>query len=1050
MTIITSAPWHKASFDRFLHESLPQMLAEHVPLLGYAATATDSYTCQIELILSSAGENVVVAYDSLPQPDEEGIFQIKGKRLVVVPYASHDDLESAEIFCVGEQLEAYLRERLGKAPGELTWDTELVRTLLPLNIWMGNFFDRPLYHPWPSPDADWSIAFLLFGWPQLHRQTGPSPDASWTICVQGLDDTNWLARRSHLRRLFIMNRQHLFRPGHFGRTCPFETPEGPNIGRILPIALGAEIRDGKLLIIDEQPKSTLGLAAAMIPLLEHNAPERLLMGANMLRQWLVPPSPEPALIQSGSEPEAPDFWCGRNLLTAFLSWGEDTYEDGIVISESCAQRLSYPRAVEPGDKLSNRHGVKGIISRILPDNEMPHLADGTPVELVFNFISQHARAYFGQVREAALSRIAHDEGRPMIIPPSHAPAEEEIRSRLVKAGLPEDGMEQLTDGQKGHPLTGRSTVGWVYWGKLVHQAGEKLQVATEGRRGQSLNEYDYYALRDAGAFEVIREAFNTSAFGHTEGESLTQRIARGSLEQAGAPSPQLSGLLKHLETLGIRSELSESGLAFHLGEPGRVALDLAAPVAHPWLRGHTLTRIGLNGGDRTTYQTLTEANIRLWHMLNSGAPASLRQQAQAQLTMRVQEYSSTLLPTLQFATRVQFSGRAVLAPGPNLHLDQVGVSEELAWPLFGPLVTLELTVEEVQARSEQATRVLDEIMARSWVIIHRSPAFTPQTFLAFHPLRIPERVLRLHPLVCRLLQVDFDGDQAAIFLPLTEQAQQEAGERLSVAAHLAHAPELLHDLLPNNEALWGLASLSLAEEGKQKIAACIGTNRVPTGEIVTRALLEEAVQQILQRDGVPTALELLEELTRLGFAAARASGASISPFVGSRFPLPPVPAEDEGKLWNRYQQEVSEWLAAHTDYTQPDLGPQLLAVKSGAWGQVEQLTALLSTQGVVKDILGRPVSIRHGYRDGLPLAELYALAIGARESFAQVQREWIEISQEIRKRDRAQSFHVLARAMRAEQPALVFAHAASIGERDPLTDLDSRLFAGLSARPPVG
>ena len=1024
MTIM-DAPWHKASFERFLHERLPHLLAEHVPLIGYAATATNQYTCQIELTLPSPAGDVVVAYAGLPQPDQEGIFQVSGKRQVVVPYATHDDLENAEIFCVGEQLETHLRQRLGKVPDDLAWDTALARAWLPLNLWIEEFFERPPRYAWPSPEND------------------------WTTSVQSLDDTNWLARHAHLRRLSIMDRQHLFRPGHFGRTCPFETPEGPNIGRILPIALGAEIRDGKLLIIDERPEATLGLEAAMIPLLEHNAPERLLMGANMLRQWIVPPSPEPALIQSGNEPDAPDFWCGHNLLTAFLSWGEDTYEDGIVLSESCARRLSYTHPVEPGDKLSNRHGVKGVVSRILPDDEMPHLADGTPVELIFNFISQHARAYFGQVREAVLSHIAHAGGRPMIIPPFHAPAEREIRSRLAQAGLPENGMKRLMDGRSGNPLAGPSTVGWVYWGKLVHVAHEKLQVATDNSRGQRLNEYDYYALRQAGAVEVIREAFNTSAAGHPEGGPLSQRLIRGSLEQAGAPSPQLSALLKRLDVVGIRGELSESGLAFHLGEPEGVALDLAAPVAHPWLRGQVLTRIGVSGGTPVAYQALTEANVRLGHILSSGAPASLRQQAQAQLAVRVQEYCATLLPAVQFAARVQFSGRAVLAPGPNLHLDQVGVAEELAWPLFGPLVARELAVEEVRQRSEQATRVLDEIMARSWVMIHRSPAFTPQTFLAFHPVRIAGRVLRLHALACRLLQTDFDGDQAAIFLPLTEQAQQEAGERLAIAAHLARTPDLLHDLLPNNEALWGLASLSLTEEGKQKIVDSIGMNIVPAGEIVTRALLEEALQQILQRDGIPAALELLEKLARCGFAEAHASGASISPFIGSRFPLPPAPAEDEGNQWNRYQQEVSERLAAHTDYTQPDLGPQLLAVKSGARGEIEQLTGLLSTQGVVKDILDRPVPIRHGYRDGLPPAELCTLAIGARESFAQVQREWIEMSQEIRKRDRAQSFHVLARAMRAEQPALVFAHAAAIGERDPLTDPDSRLFAGLSARSPI-
>src|SRR5260370_4383829 len=179
----------------------------------------------------------------------------------------------------------------------------------------------------------------------------------------------------------------------------------------------------------------------------------------------------------------------------------------MAVGESGARRFSSTHPAEPGDKLSNRHGVKGVVSRILPDDEIPHLADGTPVELIFNFISQHARAYFGQVREAVLSRIAHAEGRPMLIPPFHAPAEQEIRLRLAQAGLPEDGMEQLLDGRNGNPLAGPSTVGWVYWGKLIHQAREKLQVATENGRGQRLNNYDYSALPDAVASVNILLAF---------------------------------------------------------------------------------------------------------------------------------------------------------------------------------------------------------------------------------------------------------------------------------------------------------------------------------------------------------------------------------------------------------------------------------------------------------------------------------------------------------------------------------------------------------------
>ena len=111
-------------------------------------------------------------------------------------------------------------------------------------------------------------------------------------------------------------------------------------------------------------------------------------------------------MQTGFEPDAPDFWCGHNLLTAFVSWGPGTSEDGILLSESAARRMNDPFPVEPGDKISNRHGSKGVVSYILPDEQMPHLPDGTPVELVYNFPGLRTRMHLGQVREAVMGRIA--------------------------------------------------------------------------------------------------------------------------------------------------------------------------------------------------------------------------------------------------------------------------------------------------------------------------------------------------------------------------------------------------------------------------------------------------------------------------------------------------------------------------------------------------------------------------------------------------------------------------------------------------------------------
>src|SRR5207245_2223867 len=112
----------------------------------------------------------------------------------------------------------------------------------------------------------------------------------------------------HLRRIVIPNRMRVITPGQFGRTCPIETPEGPNIGKFLVLAMGASIEDGRIVIRDGRPEAGLGMAASCVPLLEHNDTCRLLMGTNMMRQWLTPPEPEPALVQTGLEPELPGFW----------------------------------------------------------------------------------------------------------------------------------------------------------------------------------------------------------------------------------------------------------------------------------------------------------------------------------------------------------------------------------------------------------------------------------------------------------------------------------------------------------------------------------------------------------------------------------------------------------------------------------------------------------------------------------------------------------------------------------------------------------------------
>jgi hypothetical protein len=280
MSINHRTDWHKASYDHFLTDALPQLLAERLPLASYRVVEDDpgETTCSILVELVGGAR---VKYSPIPRPDEAGVFHLAGSPYVVVPLATDEELDQAKIACAGEQLFAYLQERLGQPSNGLTWDEEILRAWLPLERWVNEFLQAT---------------------------------------AQPLDTTNWLSRHTHLRRLLIPNREKVITPGQAGRVCPFETPEGPNIGRAFTVACGAEIRDVRLVVVDDRPEASLGLSASMLPFLEHNDPNRLLMAANMLRQGVVTARPEPAWVQTGLEPEAPDFWCGRNLLTAFVSW----------------------------------------------------------------------------------------------------------------------------------------------------------------------------------------------------------------------------------------------------------------------------------------------------------------------------------------------------------------------------------------------------------------------------------------------------------------------------------------------------------------------------------------------------------------------------------------------------------------------------------------------------------------------------------------------------------------------------------------------------------
>ena len=619
-----------------------------------------------------------------------------------------------------------------------------------------------------------------------------------------------------------------------------------------------------------------------------------------------------------------------------------------------------------------------------------------------------------------------------------------MQDLLQGSGLRADGMTTLTLG--GAPLRRPSTAGWVYWGCTVHRARPKLRAAVlPDDRGQRLGVMEVGALAEAGAPAVIRELTNTCSTRRGDAGSLAGRAAAGPVEPASTPSPAFAALAAGLAQAGIRAEAGPRGVAFRL-EPYRgPTLSLAAGVPHPWLPGETVSEV-CAAEEAAGYPDVAAASARLARLQKDGAPEPLAATARADLAAAVSALYDGLAPAPEPGRdeNVLFSGRAVIVPGSDLPADRIGLPKEMAWSLFGPLAARELGDSgAVRQRSTKAGAALSAVMEDHWIILNHAPSVSPTAMLAFRPLPAPGHAIRLCPLACGLLDVDFDGDQAAVFLPLTETAQAESRDRLSIAAHLARDPDLVDDLLPGMDALFGLACLGRSTAGRQRIAEAAGRQPELEGGLLTRETAGKLLREVLAAEGEQAALGAAAELMRLGFEAARAEGASIGPFIGHTLNLPALPEGDAAPQWQACFEEAQAAVAGFRDDDDDDLGAAALLSHSGARATVHQLTTLVGPGGLVRDIEGRLLGVRRSWREGLTAPEVLARVVGARRGLFRVLSEFESLGGE-RSGAGAEGFGVLTRARRVERPGIVFARAAVRGEVDPLEDEYSRLLVGLS------
>ncbi|TES95204.1 DNA-directed RNA polymerase subunit beta [Patescibacteria group bacterium] len=153
---------------------------------------------------------------------------------------------------------------------------------------------------------------------------------------------------------------------------------------------------------------------------------------------------------------------------------EDGDELSVGVKQMIQVNVAQLRKISVGDKMAGRHGNKGIISKILPQEDMPFLADGTPVDIILNPLGVISRRNIGQILETHLGWAASKLGYKIASPPFNGLSAEQVENLLEQVGFPKTGKVQLYDGQTGEPFDSKTTVGYIYMMKLLHLVEDKM------------------------------------------------------------------------------------------------------------------------------------------------------------------------------------------------------------------------------------------------------------------------------------------------------------------------------------------------------------------------------------------------------------------------------------------------------------------------------------------------------------------------------------------------------------------------------------------------
>jgi DNA-directed RNA polymerase subunit beta len=230
------------------------------------------------------------------------------------------------------------------------------------------------------------------------------------------------------------------------------------------------------------------------------------------------------------------------------------------------------RKVNAGDKLAGRHGNKGIVSKILPIEEMPFMADGTPVDIIIDPLSVASRMNIGQILETHLGFAAQKLGYHAVSPSLSGATEADIKVELKAAGYSEDGKVLLYDGRTGLVLPEKITVGYIYMMKLIHMVEDKIHMRSTGPYslitqqplggkaqfgGQRFGEMEVWALEGYGAAYTLQEMLTIKSDDVPGRAATYEAILKGEkIRNPGVPA-SFNLLVNELKSLGLAVEVKE-------------------------------------------------------------------------------------------------------------------------------------------------------------------------------------------------------------------------------------------------------------------------------------------------------------------------------------------------------------------------------------------------------------------------------------------------------------------------------------------------------------